>query len=74
MTMTQEQVRKAIAGSIRYERREHGFTIKQLGDAIGVNESTITGWEGNGGNVGLDDAWLIADQYGISLDQLAGRA
>ncbi|MBR1829960.1 MAG: helix-turn-helix transcriptional regulator [Atopobiaceae bacterium] len=72
--MTQEQVRKVIAGSIRFECKKHDYTIKQLGSAIGVNESTITGWEGNGGNVGLDDAWLMADQYGISLDQLAGRS
>ena len=73
MALTTAQRTKSIIGSLRAERMEHGYTQKALAEAIGKNESTITNWEGNGGSVGLEEAWSIADLYGISLDQLAGR-
>lgn len=74
MAESKELIRKTISGSLRMERREHGMTQKSLGDAIEVHPSTINGWEGGNGAIGLEDAWQIADLYGISLDQLAGRA
>ena len=69
---------KSIQGSLRYERRKHGYTQKALGESIaedGVNvaESTIVGWESGEGSITLERAWQIADLYGIGLDQLAGR-
>lgn len=73
MAITTTQRVKSIVGSLRTERNGHGFTQKSLAETIGVNESTVTGWEGNGGSIGLEEAWRIADLYGISLDQLAGR-
>ncbi len=73
MAVTTTQRIKSIVGSLRTERTEHGYTQKALASEIGVNESTVNGWEGNGGSVGLEEAWRIADLYGISLDQLAGR-
>lgn len=68
-----EQVRKSISGSLRYERTEHGYTQQSLAEALGMNKSTVGGWENSVGSIGLDDAWQVADVYGISLDQLAGR-
>lgn len=73
MAITTLQRKKSIVGSLRTERSSHGFTQKSLAGAIGVNESTVNGWEGNGGSIGLEEAWRIADLYGIPLDQLAGR-
>lgn len=71
---TREQCVKSISGSLRYERREHGYTQESLAKATGFNASTINSWEGLGGSIGLVEAWQIADLYGISLDQLAGRS
>lgn len=73
MAITTTQRVKSIVGSLRTERSGHGYTQKSLASTIGVNESTISAWEGNGGSIGLEEAWRIADLYGISLDQLAGR-
>ena len=73
MAITTAQRTKSIVGSLRTERSNHGFTQKSLASAISVNESTVGAWEGNGGSIGLEEAWRIADLYGISLDQLAGR-
>ena len=73
-TTPKEQVRKSICGSLRFERTEHGHTQRSLAEALGMNPSTIGAWENNSGAIGLDDAWQVADVYGISLDQLAGRS
>lgn len=73
MAVTTEQRIKSITGSLRTERSNHGYTQKSLATAIDVNASTIGAWEGNGGSIGFEEAWRIADLYGISLDQLAGR-
>jgi transcriptional regulator with XRE-family HTH domain len=73
MAITTQQRIKSIVGSLRTERSQHGYTQKSLAEAIEKNESTVNAWEGNGGSIGLEEAWRIADLYGISLDQLAGR-
>lgn len=73
MAVTNMQRVKSIVGSLRTERANHGYTQKSLASAINASESTVNGWEGNGGSIGLEEAWRIADLYGISLDQLAGR-
>ena len=71
--LTKEQRNKFIKGSLRVERDSRDLSQVQLGEKIGTNPSTICAWEGKGGSISLDDAWAIADVYGISLDQLAGR-
>ena len=73
MLPTIDQCKKTVTGSLRYERKEHGYTQNALADAIKRDSSTVNGWEGNGGSISLADAWRVADVYGISLDQLAGR-
>lgn len=73
MAVTTQQRMKSIVGSLRTERNTHGYTQRSLAAAIDANESTVSSWEGNGGSIGLEEAWRIADIYGISLDQLAGR-
>ena len=73
MAVTTMQRVKSIVGSLRTERTARDYTQKELAQMIGVNESTVNGWEGNGGSIGFEEAWRIADVYDISLDQLAGR-
>lgn len=61
-----------IASEIRAHRARSGETQREVAEAIGVNESTLCSWENRGG-IGLDDAWKLANHYGVSLDELAGR-
>lgn len=72
--ISDEHVRKSICGSLRYERQKHGYTQAELATELHRSPSTVNSWEGMDGSVGLDDAWRIAELYGITLDQLAGRA
>lgn len=62
-----------IAAELRAHRARKGGTQREVADAIGVNESTLCAWENRGG-IGLDDAWKLADYYGVSIDALAGRS
>jgi transcriptional regulator with XRE-family HTH domain len=73
VAITATQRVKSIIGSLRTERNAHGFTQASLAKEINRSPSTVSAWEGNEGSIGLEEAWQLADLYGISLDQLAGR-
>lgn len=64
---------KTIKGSLAYERRQAGYTQKRACEEIGADPSTMSGWETGTGAIGFEYAWRLADLYGITLDQLAGR-
>jgi len=70
---TEDQRNKSIKGSLIVERKNRGLTQAALADQIGASPSTVSAWETGDGSIGLEEAWAIADRYGISLDQLAGR-
>lgn len=64
---------EVIAAELRAHRARKGESQREVADAIGVNESTLSAWENRGG-IGLDDAWKLANYYGVSIDALAGRS
>ena len=74
LTGTKEDRDQSIKSGLRVERARAGVSQATLCSVIGVNPSTYSGWESRDGSVGLEEAWRIAEVYGISLDQLAGRA
>lgn len=63
---------ETIAGELRAHRARKDVTQREVAEAIGANQSTVGMWEQRAG-VSLEDAWKLADYYGISLDELAGR-
>lgn len=71
--LTREQREERIKGGLRAERGRMGISQAELSRATGVNASTISGWESGNGSIGFEEAWMLADLYGIPLDQLAGR-
>ena len=64
---------ETIAGELRAHRAKKNVTQREVAEAIGANQSTVGMWEQRAG-VSLEDAWRLADYYGVSLDQLAGRS
>lgn len=62
-----------IAAELRAHRARVDETQKEVAENIGVEQSTLSSWENRGG-IGLDDAWKLADHYGVTLDVLAGRS
>lgn len=73
--LEQERVQrvKTIKGSLAYERKQAGYTQRQASAEIGADPSTLGAWELGEGSIGFEQAWRLADLYGITLDQLAGR-
>lgn len=63
----------AIAGELRAIRARKGAPQSAVASAIGANRMTVSAWE-RMGCIGLADAWALADYYGVTLDELAGRA
>lgn len=61
-----------IAGGIRAQRAKLHVNQKEVAEAIEVNQATVSAWE-NRGCITLENAWKLADYYGISIDELAGR-
>lgn len=55
-------------------RAERGITQKQLGDAIGVGQSTITDWERRDDptDPGLSGVRRLAEFFGCTVDYLVG--
>lgn len=61
-----------ISGGLRAQRAKARVSQKQLADTVGFNEATVSAWENRAG-ISLENAWKLANYYGISLDELAGR-
>lgn len=38
----------------------------------GANPATVSAWENRAG-ISVEDAWGVADYYGVSIDELVGR-
>ena len=65
--------REQIKGGLRAERNRVNLSQAALGAAIHVPQSTISNWEKGDGSIGFEEALRLAEYYGITLDQLAGR-
>lgn len=63
---------KTIAAELRGWRAKKNVSQKELAESIEANPSTVSAWENRAG-ISLEDAWKVADYYGVSLDDLAGR-
>ena len=72
--LTKEERERRIKGGLRAERNRVDLSQKQVSDLTGYNTSTISNWEKGAGSIGFEEAYALADLYGVSLDQLAGRA
>lgn len=66
-------LRGQLCENIRSLRKKHGETQRDLADAIGVYQTAVSKWE-NSGRMNLANAIKVADHYGVSLDDLAGRS
>ncbi len=61
-----------IAGELRAHRAKKHVSQREVAEAIGANTSTVCAWENRAG-YSIEDACKLADYYGVSLDELAGR-
>ena len=55
-------------------RKAKGWSQEQLGDMVGVSRQTVSKWELGDTTPEMDKLVALADLFGVSLDELTGRA
>ncbi len=62
-----------FGNEIKQARLMRGLTQTELAKATGLPQNTISWIENNKGIVNIQQCVLLADYYGISIDELIGR-
>lgn len=71
--------RESIAARLRELRRlksakeDRDISQREVAEAVGVSEASISNWETARSGIGYEDAWKLADYYEVSINDLAGR-
>ena len=73
MAIKDRERRELIARKLRGHRAEAQLTQEQVGEACGVDKSSIGKYENGVACMDLETAWDMANLYGVSLDELGGR-
>lgn len=62
-----------MANRIGEARRSKGMKQIEVAKALGVNQSTVSGWENGTRQADHETLKKLADLYGVSVDTLLGR-
>lgn len=62
-----------IGSRIKELRLAHDMSMQNLADKLYTSDSTICRWESGRMKISLEDAVRMADLFGVTLDELAGR-
>lgn len=66
-------IEEKIKNSIKEARKNSGLSQIELGKILDVSHTAISSWE-NGVNIpNVRDLWKMADELGMSIDELVGR-
>ncbi len=69
MKTIEDKIREAI----KEARKNSGLSQTELGKIIDVSHTAVSSWE-NGVNIpNVRDVWKMADELGMSIDELVGR-
>ena len=58
---------------IKEQRILHGYSQRELAKATGIKQQNISRWENNLAIPSIENCEILADFYGITLDELVGR-
>ena len=64
---------ESIGTIIMRLRKEHGMTQDQLASALGITFQAVSKWENGISSPDISTLPLLADLFGVSVDQLLGR-
>lgn len=59
--------------NFKYYREEKGLSQRELAKKTGISQQAFSCWERNERTPNMDDCIILANFYGISLDELVGR-
>ena len=64
---------KNYGEELKFQRIKHGKTLLQIEEATGISNANLSRWERGKVLPNIDFCVILADYYGISLDELIGR-
>ena len=59
--------------ALKYQREINGYSQSELSRLTGLTQASISYWESNKKSPNIEACEILADFYGISLDELVGR-
>lgn len=62
-----------ISEALKYQRETANLSQSGLAKATGISQQKISYYESGRHSPSIEDCILLADFYGISLDELVGR-
>lgn len=62
-----------MKNNIKKLREAHGMTKSDLADRMSVRPPTVFKWENGLANPTVANLWAMADIFGCSMDEVAGR-
>ncbi|RIV21668.1 XRE family transcriptional regulator [Fibrisoma montanum] len=63
-----EDIKKRVGQQIRDARKAKGLTLKELGEKVGVAESTFSLYESGKQNLTIETLQKIAEALGVEFD------
>ena len=64
---------KNYGEALKYQRELNGYSQNDLAKKTGITQAAISYWESNKKRPNIEACELLADLYGISIDELIGR-
>ena len=65
-------IRKEIAKNILYYRKKYGYTQKQLGELLGVRNSSVSNWENEENSIDIETLLKLCKIFNVSLNDMYG--
>ena len=69
-----EEKKVKLAENLTWFRKKAGETQRDLGDALGISDKTVSKWETEESEPGLDFVLKLAKHFGVSADTLIAGA
>lgn len=64
---------KNYGEALKEQRDIYGYSQRDLAKLTGIKQQNISRWENNQAIPSIENCEILADFYGISLDELIGR-
>lgn len=64
---------EVLASNLRAFRAKKRMTQSEVAKAIGVSNQTIANYEDGKPGMSYENAWALADLYGVPMSALGGR-
>ena len=65
-------IRKEIAKNILYYRKKFGYTQKQLGEMLGVRNSSVSNWENEENSIDIETLLKLCKIFNVTLNDMYG--